>query len=186
MSGHVPSAVPGFVSRTLSRRHCPFSRTVTSTVRISRTSINRPSGRTVLRRLAPASSAAANTQPLLPTCRKKTSSAARASRKRSTAPYRDQIGIGSPGQGAYAVFVLGVPTAAGYAEGYTWYRSVDSDGKGVPRYFSHLDWDGDGDGEILLDVFGASRRWFAGLSRRQGEWVRTFQDACGSGSSSGR
>ena len=104
----------------------------------------------------------------------------------ATFVYRDQIGIGSPGQGAYAVFVLGVPTAAGYAEGYTWYRSVDSDGKGVPRYFSHLDWDGDGDGEILLDVFGASRRWFAGLSRRQGEWVRTFQDACGSGSSSGR
>lgn len=100
--------------------------------------------------------------------------------------YRDQIAIGPPGQGAYAVFLLGVPTANGYAEGYSWYRAVDTDGKGVPRYFSHLDWDGDGDGEILLDVFGANRRWFAGLSRRQGEWVRTFQDACGSGSSSGR
>jgi hypothetical protein len=99
---------------------------------------------------------------------------------------RDQIAIGSPGQGAWAVFVLGVPTPNGYTEGYSWYRSVDTDGKGVPRYFSHLDWDGNGDAEILLDVFGANRRWFAGLSRRQGEWVRTFQDACGSGSSSGR
>ncbi|MDH3205878.1 MAG: hypothetical protein OEO79_04660 [Gemmatimonadota bacterium] len=98
---------------------------------------------------------------------------------------RDQLAIAPPGQGAYAVFVLGVPTAAGYREGFSWYRAVDTEGKGVPRYFSHLDWDGDGDGEILLDVFGSNRRWYAGLSQRQGEWVRSFQDACGSGSSSG-
>jgi len=104
----------------------------------------------------------------------------------ATFVYRDQMAIAPPGQGAYAVFVLGVPTSGGYVEGYSWYRAVDTDGKGVPRYFSHLDWDGDGDGEVLLDVFGANRRWFAGLSRRQGEWVRSFQDACGSGSSSGR
>jgi hypothetical protein len=99
---------------------------------------------------------------------------------------RDQLGVGPPGQGAYAVFVLGTPTAAGYREGYSWYRSVDVDGKGVPRYFSHLDWDGDGNGEILLDVFGSDRRWYAGLARRQGSWVRTFQDVCGSGSSPGQ
>jgi hypothetical protein len=100
--------------------------------------------------------------------------------------YRDQLAVAPPGQGAYAVFVLGVPGAGGYTEGYSWYRSVDTDGKGVPRYFSHLDWDGDGEGEILLDIFGANRRWFAGLSRRQDEWVRAFQDACGSGSSTVR
>lgn len=98
--------------------------------------------------------------------------------------YRDQPAVGPPGQGAYALFVLGMPGAGGYREGYSWYRAVDTDGKGVPRYFSHLDWNGDGSSEILLDVFGANRRWHAGLSQRQGEWVRTFQDACGSGSSS--
>ena len=99
---------------------------------------------------------------------------------------RDQLAVAPPGQGAYAVFVLGVPTAGGYREGYSWYRAVDTDGKGAPRYFSHLDWDGDGDSEILLDVFGSNRRWYAGLSQRQGEWVRTFQDVCGSGSDSGQ
>jgi hypothetical protein len=99
---------------------------------------------------------------------------------------RDQLQIVPPGQGAYAVFVLGVPGAGGYQEGYSWYRAVDEDGKGAPRFFSHLDWDGDGDAEILLDVFGSNRRWHAGLSQRQGEWVRTFQHECGSGSSSGR
>jgi hypothetical protein len=99
---------------------------------------------------------------------------------------RDQLAISPPGQGAYAVFVLGTPTAGGYQEAYSWYRAVDTDGKGAPRYFAHLDWDGDGDGEILLDVFGSNRRWYAALSQREGEWVRTFQDACGSGSSTGQ
>lgn len=99
---------------------------------------------------------------------------------------RDQLSVSPPGQGAYSVFVLGVPTGNGYQEGFSWYRAVDTDGKGAPRYFSHLDWDGDGQGEILLDVFGSNRRWYAALSQREGEWVRTFQDACGSGSSSGQ
>jgi len=99
--------------------------------------------------------------------------------------YRDQLAIAPPGQGAYAVFVMGLPSGGAYQEAYAWYRAVDIDGKGAPRYFSHLDWDGDGESEILLDVFGSNRRWYAGLARRGDEWVRTFQDACGSGSSSG-
>jgi hypothetical protein len=99
--------------------------------------------------------------------------------------HRDRLEIAPPGQGAYTVFLMGLPSRGGYEEAYAWYRAVDIDGKGAPRYFSHLDWDGDGDSEILLDVFGSNRRWYAGLAERQGTWVRTFQDACGSGSSSG-
>lgn len=98
---------------------------------------------------------------------------------------RDQLAIAPPREGAYTVFVMGLPSGSGYEEAYSWYRAVDIDGKGAPRYFDHLDWDGDGSSEILLDVFGSNRRWYAGLAQRQGEWVRTFQDACGSGSSSG-
>jgi hypothetical protein len=98
---------------------------------------------------------------------------------------QDELAIAPPRQGAYAVFLMGMPSGGEYEEAYSWYRAVDIDGKGAPRYFDHLDWDGDGDSEILLDVFGSNRRWYAGLAQRQGEWVRTFQDACGSGSSSG-
>jgi hypothetical protein len=97
----------------------------------------------------------------------------------------DEMAIAPPGQSAYAVFLMGLPSGGEYREAYAWYRAVDIDGKGVPRYFGHLDWDGDGESEILLDVFGSNRRWYAGLARRDGEWVRSFQDACGSGSSSG-
>ena len=94
----------------------------------------------------------------------------------------DRLTTAAPGQNAYAIFILGVPGAKGYQPGYTWYRPASEQGKGAPRYFDHLDWDGDGTSEILLDVFGAEHRWFAALAQRNGTWVRSFQDACGSAS----
>lgn len=96
----------------------------------------------------------------------------------ATFVYRDQLAVGPPQRGAYALFILGSRAGETYREGFAWYRAADSEGKGAPRYFDHLDWDGDGDIEILLDVFGASRRWFAALAQREGRWVRTYQDAC--------
>jgi len=103
----------------------------------------------------------------------------------ATFMYEDQLAVVPPGPRAYALFVLGVESGDTYREAYAWYREVDTDGKGAPRYFSHLDWDGDGSAEILLDVFGSDRRWFAGLAQRGGQWIRTFQGTCASGSSAG-
>lgn len=97
--------------------------------------------------------------------------------------YQDRLTVGEPvGPRAYALFVLGTPDAPGSGLGYHWYRRVDEEGKGAPRYFGHLDWDGDGDSEVLLDVLGTETRWFAGLARTDGSWSRSFQDACGTGS----
>ncbi len=93
----------------------------------------------------------------------------------------DQLAIGSPGQGAYGLFVIGRPVGGEYVEAFTWFRAVEAEGKGVPQYHDHLDWDDDDDSEILLDVFGASRRWFAALQQQDGQWVRAFEDSCGSG-----
>jgi len=90
----------------------------------------------------------------------------------------DELEVGSPGQGAYSLFVLGHQSGAGYTEAYTWYHDAAKDGKAAPRYFDHFDWDGDGADEILLDVFGSDRRWFAALSRDGDEWVRSYQDSC--------
>lgn len=94
---------------------------------------------------------------------------------------RDALAIGSPGQGAYGLFVIGRPAGAEYVEAFTWFRSVEAEGKGVPQYHDHLDWDDDDESEILLDVFGASSRWFAALQQQNGQWVRAFEDSCGSG-----
>jgi hypothetical protein len=91
----------------------------------------------------------------------------------------DEVRVGPPGSDAWALFIVGQEQGGAYHEMYSWYRSAAQEGKGVPRFFDHLDWDGDGTDEILLDVFGESGRWFAALARRDEAWVRTFQDGCG-------
>jgi len=103
----------------------------------------------------------------------------------ATFVHRDELGVGPARAGAYALFLLGGRTGGEYREHFAWYRAADAEGKGAPRYFDHLDWDADGDAELLLDVFGASRRWFAALAQRGGAWTRTYQDACGAATSAG-
>ena len=90
---------------------------------------------------------------------------------------RDRLAVEEPGTGAWSLFVLGTSQGGAYRAAYVGYRSA-AQGKAAPRFFSHLDWDGDGDTEILLQVFGARGRWFASLAQRGGAWVQTFQDPC--------
>lgn len=94
--------------------------------------------------------------------------------------YKDRLSVTPPEDGAYALFFLGVPSRGTYRAAYTAYRPAADDGKGAPRYFDHLDLNGDGRSEILLDVFGARQRWFAELARRGAGWRQVFQDPCGS------
>ncbi len=97
----------------------------------------------------------------------------------STFLYNEELAASEPGPNAYSIFLTGTRAAGGYQTDYVGYRRADRDGKGAPRYFDHLDLNGDGSSEILLDVFGARNRWFAALARRNGTWVRSFQDPCG-------
>jgi len=103
----------------------------------------------------------------------------------ATFMYQDELSITPPGQDAYSLFLVGTQEGELYEEAFIWYRPVESAGKGAPSYFNHLDWDNDGQAEILLDVFGSERRWFAALAERNGEWVRTYQDTCGLNQPSG-
>ncbi|GMV04985.1 MAG: hypothetical protein AMXMBFR53_12650 [Gemmatimonadota bacterium] len=94
--------------------------------------------------------------------------------------YGDRLSVGAAtAEGAYSLFVVGTSGGSGYRSSYVGFRRPSVEGKGIPRYFGHLDWDGDGDSEILLDVFGAESRWYAALGQRGGSWVQTFEDPCG-------
>jgi hypothetical protein len=96
----------------------------------------------------------------------------------STFLFNDQLAVGAAGERAYALFVMGTRGTGGYELGFTLYRRAEN-GKGAPRYFDHLDWDGDGSSEVLLEILGSGSRWFAGLSKRGDTWVRSFEDPCG-------
>jgi hypothetical protein len=100
--------------------------------------------------------------------------------------YRDGFRIGDPPSGAYALFNMSSRQGGQFRETFQWFQSADSLGKGVPRYFDHLDWDRDGEGEVVLDVFGAERRWHAVLEQTNGGWTRGFESPCGTGTSPAR
>jgi len=91
---------------------------------------------------------------------------------------RDRLAVAEPGPGAYALLVIGTAENGTYQRSFVGFKRAD-EGKAAPRYFAHLDWDADGDSEILLEVFGAASRWYATLGQRGGAWVQTFQDPCG-------
>ena len=93
--------------------------------------------------------------------------------------HRDQLRIGAAPEEAYALMILGEARGAGFELAYTWYRPVGAEGKGVPRYFSRMDWDEDGQEEILLEVLGADARWFAAVDRGPQGWQTIYQDPCG-------
>jgi hypothetical protein len=93
--------------------------------------------------------------------------------------FRDRLAVEPPESPvAYSLFVLGSGGAEGNSPAWDWYREVERDGKGAPRHFETADWDGDGDAEILLEVFGDQARWVAALDLRNGRWERVFEESC--------
>jgi hypothetical protein len=97
----------------------------------------------------------------------------------STFVYRDQALIQPATPTSYSLFVFATGEGEQYSSSYAWYRQAGREGKGVPIYFQHLDWDGDGETELLLEVRGERSRWNAAIENAGGEWQRTFEDPCG-------
>lgn len=97
----------------------------------------------------------------------------------ATFVYGDRLQVGPAPDSAYALMILGEPRGSTFDLAFTWYRNAGESGKGIPRYFSRLDWDRDGDQEILLEVMGEETRWFAAMNRGPEGWVLTYQDPCG-------
>ena len=97
----------------------------------------------------------------------------------TTFVFRDQAFVQPATPTSYSLFLLATGTGEQYSNAYAWYREAGREGKGVPIYFQHLDWDGDGETEVLLDVRGERSRWNAAIENAGGEWRRTFEDPCG-------
>ena len=97
----------------------------------------------------------------------------------TTFVFRDQVKIQPAEPRSYSLYLLATLEGEQYQTAYVWYREAGREGKGVPRYFQHLDWNGDGRTEILLEVLGERHRWNAVVQRRGNAWTRTFEDPCG-------
>lgn len=97
----------------------------------------------------------------------------------STFLFRDRLSVSPPGNSAHSIFFVAELEAGAYRPRYVWYRRADDEGKGVPRYLDHVDFDGDGSFEFVLDVLGATNQWFAVVNQAAAGWELTFQDECG-------
>jgi len=97
----------------------------------------------------------------------------------STFLFRDQLAVAEPGNAAHSIFFLAELAGGAYQPRYTWYRRAADEGKGVPRYLGHVDVDGDGTQEFVLDVLGATNQWFAVVNQVGGTWETAFQDDSG-------
>ena len=97
----------------------------------------------------------------------------------ATFAYEDGLTTGAAPAQAYSVFLLGEDRGTGYESGFVTYRRVSDQGKGVPRFFDHLDWDRDGSSEVVLEVLGESNIWVSGLDRGPDGWTEVYHDPCG-------
>ena len=103
----------------------------------------------------------------------------------ATFVYADDLSVGPTPREAYSIFLAADDDdEAGYRRTYVDYRLGSRDGKGAARYFDHLDIDGDGSDEIVLEVMGQRSMWLSTLSRRGGAWVEQYRDPCGLASTS--
>ena len=97
----------------------------------------------------------------------------------ATFVYGDDLGVGPAALGAYSVFLASDDDGTGYRGTYVDYRLFSRDGKGAARYFDHLDVDGDGSDEVVLEVMGEDSMWLSTLGRQGGSWVEEYRDPCG-------
>jgi len=91
----------------------------------------------------------------------------------------DQLQVGNDTTG-YSMFLLAVPRSdlTGYDTVHVAYSAYPRTGKRAPRVVDYLDWDRDGEAELLLQVYGTSRAWFEAVGPDDGEWSGAFQERC--------
>lgn len=93
--------------------------------------------------------------------------------------YQDSLEVGEPeGPNAYGIFFIAEGGPTDYDLTHLRYRRAAA-GKAMARYFQHADWDGDGDPEIVVEVFGVEGRGARLLERGSDGWEEDFELSCG-------
>jgi hypothetical protein len=88
----------------------------------------------------------------------------------------DNLGIGPADPEGYSVFyVASYEQRAGYTPIYTEVRDYDKTGKGAPKLVDHLNWNGAGGAEMLVQVFGTRESWYEAISRDKGSWRKVWE-----------
>ena len=93
----------------------------------------------------------------------------------------DSLAIGPGDPQGYSVFYMAdYQTARGYNPFYSEVHDYRRDGKIAPRLVDYLDWDGDDEPEILMEVFRRGDRGYSLIAQQNGRWGKVWEAArCG-------
>ena len=88
--------------------------------------------------------------------------------------------ISPASEGMYSILLIGSNSdGMAYKPTYVDYRPAVAEGKAAGRYFDHLDLNGDGMPEIILEVMGETSKWISVLGNTGNTWNRMYIDSCG-------
>lgn len=89
----------------------------------------------------------------------------------------DALEVGHDDDG-YSLFLIAEPMQAGYDTTFVAFTDYPTEGKAAPRVVDYLDWDRDGQVELLLEVLGREGSWFAAMERREQGWSQALEPVC--------
>ncbi|HEX6940074.1 MAG TPA: hypothetical protein VF158_11735 [Longimicrobiales bacterium] len=90
----------------------------------------------------------------------------------------DTLGTGYDNEG-YSLFLIAEPRPEiGYDTAYADFTPYEREGKAAPRVVDYLDWDRDGQTDLLLEVYGTDRSWFEVVVRNQAGWRTPVSTRC--------
>ncbi len=93
----------------------------------------------------------------------------------------DELKVGGDDTGFSLLFVATPNTQAGYDTVYARYVDYQEEGKQATRSIDFLDWDRDGQVEILLQNYGPQTTWLSALGTVGDEWRPIYDGRCGNG-----
>lgn len=93
----------------------------------------------------------------------------------------DALQVGPADPNGYSVFYIAdFEARRGYQPVYSETRTYAQTGKAAPRLVDHLDWTGNGNQDVLIQVFGEDQSWYEAVMRdARDQWTRTWEaDRC--------
>jgi hypothetical protein len=89
----------------------------------------------------------------------------------------DALAVGPADPNGYSVFYLAdFETRRGYQPIFQQVVNYSQAGKAAPRLVDHLDWSGNEEQEILVQVYGAEQSWYEVIVRNpRGQWVKSWE-----------
>lgn len=92
------------------------------------------------------------------------------------------LGVGPDKTGSSLFFIALHDPATGYDTAYTRYADFAHGGKLATRVIDFLDWNHDGQVELLTEGYGSSHTWFGAMGDVAGRWRPIYDGRCATGS----